>query len=91
VEEVFRSLPGVEDCLVFGVPDARFGERVCAIVQSRGGKNLEHAHLIGLARHDLAGYKVPRALVTHEVPRFPNGKPDYATAKELTAQALFRA
>ena len=32
VEEAIKRYPGVRDAAVVGVPDARFGERICAVV-----------------------------------------------------------
>jgi fatty-acyl-CoA synthase len=86
VEEVLRSAPGVEDCLVFGIRDERFGERVCAILQP-GGTGVDSAVVTHIARSHLAGYKLPRVLVIGPVPRFPNGKPDYESARMRAARA----
>ena len=44
------SKPGVEDCLVFGVPDERFGERVCALVQPASGVTLDTTVLLAALR-----------------------------------------
>jgi fatty-acyl-CoA synthase len=42
-------------------------------------------------REHLAGYKVPRhVLVVEEIPRLPNGKPDFETARAVLADALTR-
>ena len=40
VEQVIKALAGVEDCLVFGVPDERFGQAVATIVQPVSGVTL---------------------------------------------------
>ena len=36
VEKVIRMLPSVDDCVVIGLPDERFGQRVAAVVQPSG-------------------------------------------------------
>ena len=87
VEEAVKRHPGVDDALVVGVPDPRFGERVVAVAsRSLAGGDLEESTLIDYARDHLAGYKVPKhVLLVDHVQRAPNGKADYKWAK---AQAL---
>jgi fatty-acyl-CoA synthase len=86
VEEAVKRHPVVEDCLVVGVPDPRFGERVVAVASTRAGAEVDPAELIDFTRDHLAGYKVPKSvLVVERVHRAPNGKADYKWAK---AQAL---
>jgi acyl-CoA synthetase (AMP-forming)/AMP-acid ligase II len=83
VEAVLKGHPAIYDALVVGVPDDRWGERVAAVVQSRPGADVTLDDLQAHARSELAGYKVPRDVVlVDEIRRGPNGKPDYAWAKE---------
>jgi acyl-CoA synthetase (AMP-forming)/AMP-acid ligase II len=83
VEGALKSHPDVFDVLVVGVPDTRWGERVAALLQPRPGKAPTLEDLQAHCRNQIAGYKVPRELLlTDEVPRLPNGKPDYRRAKE---------
>ncbi|MGH8979213.1 MAG: acyl-CoA synthetase [Acidimicrobiia bacterium] len=82
VEGALKSHPDVFDVLVVGLPDARWGERVTALLQPRPGRTPTLAALQDHCRSHIAGYKVPRELLlVAEVPRLPNGKPDYRTAK----------
>jgi acyl-CoA synthetase (AMP-forming)/AMP-acid ligase II len=84
VEAALKSHQAVFDCLVVGVPDERFGQRVAAVVQWRSGQSATLAELDECARELVAGYKVPRELHSvDEVVRSPSGKPDYRWAKEL--------
>lgn len=84
VEEVLKVSPKVADALVFGVPDARWGQAVCAVVQTLPGYD-EGAVRDELRKH-LAGYKQPKALIaTDQSLRAPNGKADYGKAKALAA------
>jgi fatty-acyl-CoA synthase len=85
VEEVFKALPEVEDCLVFGVPDERFGQRVAAVVSRRDSEtDVADDDLLAAARERLASYKLPRQLLTVDVvPRMPSGKADYPAARAL--------
>ncbi|HWA63966.1 MAG TPA: acyl-CoA synthetase [Caulobacteraceae bacterium] len=83
VEEALKAHPDVYDCLVVGVPDERFGERVTAVLSARPGRSLDEGELVEFSRSRIAGYKTPRALVlVDEVRRAPNGKADYKWAKE---------
>jgi acyl-CoA synthetase (AMP-forming)/AMP-acid ligase II len=84
VEEALKAHPAVLDAVVVGVPDARFGERVEAIIQLREGHSPAEVTLDAHARSKIAGYKVPRAVhFVAEVVRHPSGKPDYRWAKDL--------
>ena len=85
VEAALKGHPDVFDALVVGVPDARFGQHVAAVVQPREGTKPTLAELDSFVRSEIAGYKVPRSLwLVDEVKRSPAGKPDYRWAKEQT-------
>jgi acyl-CoA synthetase (AMP-forming)/AMP-acid ligase II len=89
VEATLLAHPAVQDTLVVGVPDERWGERVVAVVAPRDDGDLTLEELRAHCRKELAGYKVPRELViVKQIQRGPNGKADYRWAKEqaLTAQ-----
>lgn len=84
VEEVLKTHPAVDDCLVVGVPDERFGNRVVAVVSPVDGALVTPDELISHTRERLAAYKAPKAVVVVQtVPRAANGKADYKTAREL--------
>ncbi|MCW2570923.1 MAG: acyl-CoA synthetase, partial [Frankiales bacterium] len=88
VEEPIKAHPSVEDALVVGVPDERWGERVVAVVQPAPGATLDLATLQEHLRSSVAGYKVPRDLiVVDKIVRSPAGKADYRWAKEHAAEA----
>ena len=87
VEEPLKAHPAVEDALVVGVPDERWGERVVAVVHALAPVTL--AELQEHVRSSVAGYKVPRDLVlVDKVVRSPAGKADYRWAKEAAVNAL---
>ena len=89
VEAVLKAHPDVFDAVVVGVPDARYGERVAAVVAPRDGAVPTLDTLTAHCRTSLAGYKVPRHVVLiDEIVRTPAGKPDYRWAKATAAQAL---
>jgi len=88
VEAALKSHPAVYDCLVVGVPDERWGQRVAAVVQLRDGHSVTLHELSEHARTHVAGYKLPRELhLVDEIVRSPSGKPDYPWAKALATSA----
>jgi acyl-CoA synthetase (AMP-forming)/AMP-acid ligase II len=86
VEAVLKAHPDVFDAVVVGVPDARWGERVAAVVQARPGTRPAPESLDAHCRAKLAGYKVPREVhFVDTMVRSPSGKPDYPWARALAA------
>jgi fatty-acyl-CoA synthase len=90
VEEALKTHPSVRDAVVVGVPDARFGERICAVVEpdpSAPSPTLEE--MAGHVKTRLAAYKAPRELVVVDsIGRAPNGKVDYKASRERALLAL---
>jgi acyl-CoA synthetase (AMP-forming)/AMP-acid ligase II len=83
VEAALKAHPGVLDAVVVGVPDAKWGSRVAAVVQQRPGADVTLAALEAHCRTRIAGYKIPRQLsLVEELVRHPSGKPDYRWAAE---------
>lgn len=88
VEEALKTHEYVEDCLVVGVPDERFGHKVAAVV-ALTSTSINESQLIEHCRGKIAGYKLPKhVLVVDQVKRAPNGKPDYGWAKETSTSLL---
>ncbi len=89
VEEALKKHPAVDDCLVVGVADARFGQRIVALASLREGEQTDDAALIDFSREHLAGYKLPKqVLLLDEVRRAPNGKADYKWARQTAESQL---
>jgi acyl-CoA synthetase (AMP-forming)/AMP-acid ligase II len=89
VEQALKSHPDVYDALVAGVPDAKWGHHVAAVVQLRKGAARPSLEDIQThCRSRLAGYKIPRQLVLAEsIRRSPSGKADYRWAREVAVAA----
>ena len=85
VEEAIKRHAGIADCLVFGVPDDRFGQRVVAVASLDGTvERLDPTQVVDELSESLSSYKLPRQLLfVTDVPRAPNGKADYPSAREL--------
>lgn len=89
VELALRSHPDVVDAVVVGVPDPRWGEMVVALVEPRGDATIDVDAVRAHCRSALAGYKVPKAIVTRPtLERSPAGKADYARLRALAAEAM---
>ncbi|HXC55400.1 MAG TPA: acyl-CoA synthetase [Rhizomicrobium sp.] len=87
VEETLKLHPSVEDALVVGVPDDKWGQSITAVIVPSGVFDEEdvRAHV----RQRLAGYKTPkRVLVAGVALRAPNGKADYKSALDFAKREL---
>ncbi len=75
VEAILREHPAVADCAVFGLPDAEWGERVCAAVELRPEAGFDAAAIIAFVKEQIAGYKTPRQVDRVDaLPRTASGK-----------------
>ena len=89
VEEAVKRHPSVYDCLVVGLTDERFGQRVVAVASVEEREHLDEQGLIDFTRDHLAGYKLPKqVLFVEEVRRAPNGKADYKWARTAAERAF---
>lgn len=89
VEEVIKTHPKVEDVLVVGVPDEKWGQAVTGVVKLKDGVNFDEEDLRSHVRQNLAAYKVPKRMLPAQSPlRAANGKADYKTATNFAKQTL---
>jgi acyl-CoA synthetase (AMP-forming)/AMP-acid ligase II len=89
VEAALKAHPEIEDTLVVGVPDERWGQVVVALYKSRDSKELQVEQVREFCRGTIAGYKAPRVLVrVEEIKRTPAAKADYVWAKKEAISRL---
>ncbi len=92
VEEALKTHPSVEDALVVGMPDEKWGQAVTGVVRLTEGHALDEDALRAHVRRSLAGYKTPKRIVATDTDiRASNGKADYPTAKTIAQEALAEA
>jgi acyl-CoA synthetase (AMP-forming)/AMP-acid ligase II len=87
VEDALLTHPAVAEVAVIGIPDAKWGESVCACVVLRAGHTVTDAELVEHARSQIARYKVPRTLLFRaELPKMPTGKIDKKALRQQHAR-----
>ena len=75
VEEWLYGMPGLAQVQVFGVPDARLGEIVCAWVVPRAGETLDEDGVREWCKGRIAHFKVPSVVrIVDELPMTVTGK-----------------
>ena len=88
VEEAIKRNTEVFDCLVVGVEDEKFGQKVVAVVSIEKDKEINEADLVESTRQFIAGYKLPKKVIfVEEVQRAPNGKANYKWAKNVAVES----
>jgi fatty-acyl-CoA synthase len=75
VEEYLYRHPKIEDVTVVGVPDAKYGEELCAWIRLKPGEKAEADEIVGFCRGQIAHYKIPRHI------RFVDAFPMTVTGK----------
>jgi fatty-acyl-CoA synthase len=76
VEEFLYTHPAVQTVQVFGVPDPRYGEELCAWIVPRPGSTVTPEEIRAHCVEQIAHYKIPRYIeLVSEVPMTVTGKP----------------
>lgn len=87
VEQTLMEHPDVADAVVFGLPDQRFGEVVCAMVA--GPDDLDREQVAAFVGGRLAGYKKPRHVFVREsLDRTQTGKVELPRVKAEASAEL---
>lgn len=89
VEEVLKEHASVADAACLGVPDDRFGQAVCAVVEATPGSSVDADEVVAYVKQRLARYKAPRhVVIVPSLQRLPNGKLDRRALEEIARQEL---
>ena len=75
VEEYLYRHPDIQDVQVFGVPDAKYGEELCAWIISKSGTTLDEERVRKFCQDRISHYKIPRYV------RFVEDFPSTVTGK----------
>jgi len=83
IEEALYLHPAVADAAVVGVPDAVFGEEICAVIQRKPGIDLNDEDIRCHVAQHLCKFKVPRRIVFQDgLPKNSVGKIQKRTIRE---------
>ena len=83
VEDYLFRHPAIREAQVFGIPDAKYGEQVCAWVVPHEGAELTPDEVIGFCEGEIAHFKVPRHVrMVDELPMTVTGKPQKFVMRE---------
>ncbi|MGI5125969.1 AMP-binding protein [Pseudonocardia sp. CA-107938] len=90
IEEFLYTHPDVLDAQVIGVPDAKYGEELCAWIKLReGAAPLDAAAVKEFATGKLAHYKIPRyVVIVDEFPMTVTGKVRKVEMREKSVELL---
>jgi fatty-acyl-CoA synthase len=89
IEEFLYTHPDIEDVQVIGVPDAKYGEELCAWVKLRAGSPLTTDQVREYCTGRIAHYKVPRYVrITQDFPMTVTGKVQKFKMRDTTIEEL---
>jgi fatty-acyl-CoA synthase len=89
IEEFLFTHPAISQAAVFGVPDAKYGEELCAWVQLHRGKQMTAEEVRAHCKANLAHYKVPRYIeFVGEFPTTVSGKIQKYKMREQMCRTL---
>ena len=89
VEEFLYSHPAVAQVQVFGIPDEKLGEVVCAWIVPKHGADLDPEELRQFCMDQIAHYKVPLHIrFKAELPMTVTGKPQKFIMREEMVKEL---
>jgi len=89
IEEFLFRHPKIEAAQVFGVPDPKFGEELCAWIKVRSGESLDAEAVEAFCEGQIAHYKIPRHIrFVEEYPMTVTGKVQKFAMRERMIQEL---
>lgn len=89
VEEFLYRNSAIQDVQVFGVPDLKYGEELCAWVVLRDGATLSEDELRSFCKGQIAHYKIPRYIrFVESFPMTVTGKIQKFVMREMMKEEL---
>ncbi|HVY17827.1 MAG TPA: AMP-binding protein [Rhodopila sp.] len=89
IEEFLYRHQAIQDVQVFGIPDARYGEELCAWIKLRAGATLTEDEVKAFCKDQIAHYKVPRHIrFVEEFPMTVTGKMQKYLMRAAMAEEL---
>ncbi|MDA7947911.1 MAG: AMP-binding protein [Hyphomicrobiaceae bacterium] len=84
VEAILGQHPAVTECVVFGVPDRKWGEAVTAAIEVRDGVKASEEEIVAFIKDKLDSVKAPKSVhIVDQLPRSPVGKVLRREAREM--------
>ena len=92
IEEFLYPHPAILDVQVFGVPDPRYGEELCAWIKVRSGATLSAEDVKSFCQGQIAHYKIPRHIkLVDEFPMTVTGKVQKFIMRQQMCEELDRS
>ncbi|MEM1199442.1 MAG: AMP-binding protein [Pseudomonadota bacterium] len=89
IEEYLYRHPAVQDVQVFGVPDAKYGEELCAWIVLSDGQEAGEEEIRAFCKGQIAHYKIPRYVrFVSEYPMTVTGKVQKFIMREQMVEEL---
>lgn len=89
IEEYLFRNPKISDAQVFGIPDERFGEEVCAWVIPVSGSEISPEEVKAFCQGQIAHYKIPKHIrIVSEIPMTITGKPQKFVMRDEMVKLL---
>ena len=83
IENCVHQLGAVAACGVVAMKDQKWGEVPCLFVELKPNTDLSEEKIISHCRSELAGFKVPKAVIFKELPKTSTGKIQKAELRKL--------
>jgi fatty-acyl-CoA synthase len=92
IEEYLYRHPDIQDVQVFGVPDAKYGEELCAWIIAKAGVNLDEEDVRRFCQDRISHYKIPRHIrFVESFPSTVTGKVQKFAMREAMVEEFTRA
>jgi len=88
IESVINAQPAVQDCSVIGIPDAKWGEAIKAVVEVKAAGRYTAQQVSDFVASKIARFKRPHAVAFADaLPRTADGAVDREAVKAKWGQA----